>query len=59
MAEVETSYGGTKRTADLVRKDRPPSYRLGSLDAARKAFEAATGLTIQWEGDHDEEPSLD
>jgi hypothetical protein len=59
IAEVENKFGGTKRTAELVRKDRPPSYRLGSLEAARTAFEAATRLTIQWEGDHYDEPPVD
>jgi hypothetical protein len=37
--------------AELVYKDRAPGYRLGTLDAARKGFEAATKLGVEWESE--------
>lgn len=43
------------RMAELVYKDRAPGYRLGTLDAARKGFETATKLGVEWESEDEPE----
>jgi hypothetical protein len=48
VTDVENSYGGTQRKAQLIRSDRAYGYNLGILSAARDAFERATGLKIEW-----------
>jgi hypothetical protein len=35
--------------AEVVQKDRPPGYRLGTLEEARAALEAHTNLSFTWE----------
>jgi hypothetical protein len=48
LTDVEND-GHIRREAKLVIQPRPPGYHLGSLDAARAAFDAHTKLDIQWE----------
>jgi hypothetical protein len=51
IADVPTGAGSdhTTRKARLIEKDRPPGYRLGSLNNARSVFEKATKLPFDWE----------
>lgn len=48
VGEVLTPEGHTRRTPELVRRDRTHGYRLGSLDAAWQAFSHVTGLDLEW-----------
>jgi hypothetical protein len=50
------SFGGTTKTAKTIEVERPPSYVLGSLIQARKAFEATTKLAIEWVPEDDPDP---
>jgi hypothetical protein len=38
MVNAVTTKGYTHRTAELIYRDRPYGYHLGSLEAARNAF---------------------
>jgi hypothetical protein len=49
ITDVANPLGGTTRKAALIRHPRPPSYRLGSLQEARKRFVAITGLEVDWQ----------
>jgi hypothetical protein len=50
------SFGGTTKTAKVIEVERPPSYAVGSLVAARHAFAASTRLAIEWEPEDDPDP---
>ena len=56
MTDVEGSFGSTSRRGVVViRKYRPPSYNLGTLDAARAGFVKAAKVSIVWlEPDEDD-----
>ena len=56
LGSEANSFGGTTRTAVKVVSNRPMSYRLGDLDAAREAFCSATGLVVNWPVDPNEPP---
>jgi hypothetical protein len=50
ITDVPTSqYGDTARKAALIKKARSTGYKLGSLEAARAGFTAATKLSVAWE----------
>ncbi len=52
LADVANPFGGTSRKAKRIDHERPQGYQVGSLDLARRAFFAATGLNVDWaEGD--------
>jgi hypothetical protein len=50
--QVRSEFDGVLRP-DLIRKDRAPGYRLGTLDEARQAFEAYTKLPFDWDADEE------
>lgn len=46
---------GDRRTARVIKKDRACGYSLGTLSAARMAFEKATGVSFDWPDDSDDD----
>jgi hypothetical protein len=57
--QVRSDYDGILR-AELIKKDRPRGYRIGTLEQARTEFENYTGLSFTWEPEEeqtDEDPS--
>ena len=48
ITDVETPFGATRKAQPAVHP-RPPGYALGTLDKAREAFAALTGLPVDWQ----------
>lgn len=53
IADVDTGFGTTSRRGVEIRKEKPPGYHLGSLQASRDAFANTTHLLVEWGGDDD------
>ena len=51
---LDGSFQRRARVAEVVRRNQPPGYTVGTLEEARVAFEKATGLTPDWD-----EPDID
>jgi hypothetical protein len=48
MVDATTTDGRTSRVADLVIHPLPTGYNLGDLATARRVFNKASGLTVDW-----------